>query len=484
MTQFSTNINKVPGLRFMADALEIQSTPGRHRLLKLKLMNSAEEIAYHLDKVQLYKALIESQGNAAYSGRNTFEELKHELFATHDISGTISTIGTQIVLDDIGLFEIKKFALNIEKIREILLLSVSAVPDIQKEVEQFSGVTGIIDLLDPERQRIPHFYIYDAYDENLVLMRRKFRAMDIDGTESKEAESLRLQCEEIEDTVRKRLTDNLSQYKKALQHNLEVVADIDVWLAKADLAIKMGLIRPEPSESTRFTGLFNPSIAQSLKLRNKSWQPIDIDVFEGPTLITGANMGGKTVLLKTVALCQFLYQFGFFVPAEHATMKTFEKIMISMGDEQSELRGLSSFASEMIKINGILLASKNKEKILALIDEPARTTNPVEGLALVKALIDHLIRYQTTSLVTTHYTVNHPGCRRLRVAGLRTEQMPLKPNIEDIQDYMDYSLTEVKDDAEVPQEAISIASILEVDKEFLDQARHYLANPRSDNNGF
>ena len=62
--------------------------------------------------------------------------------------------------------------------------------------------------------------------------------------------------------------------------------------------------------------------------------------------------------------------------------------------------------------------------------------------------------------------------------------MPLKPNIEDIQDYMDYSLTEVKDDAEVPQEAISIASILEVDEEFLDQARHYLATPRSDNNGF
>jgi DNA mismatch repair protein MutS2 len=89
--------------------------------------------------------------------------------------------------------------------------------------------------------------------------------------------------------------------------------------------------------------------------------------------------------------------------------------MTSMDDEQSELKGLSSFASEMLKINAIIHAAKTGNHILALIDEPARTTNPVEGQALVNALVDMLQEHKVQSLLTTHYSGIQSDCRRLRV---------------------------------------------------------------------
>jgi dsDNA-specific endonuclease/ATPase MutS2 len=469
MTQFSTITNKVPGLRFMADALDIRSTPGRHRLLKFRMMTRAEDIEHELEKVNLYRNFFTKLPKEK-------ETLKYILTDVHDITGTIGALKTDIVLDDIGLFEIKKFALNIQKIKDLLTTCSDILPAMQKEAGQINDMQEVIALLDPENQRIPHFYIYDAYDGNLAQLRKKYREVSHGNTEGKETEGLRLNCEEIEDTVRQQLTRSLSQNKEALQANLAIAGDIDVWLAKAELAVGLNLTRPITQTVTelKLEGLFNPAISDALKQRGKSWQPVDVELTEGPTLITGANMGGKTVLLKTVALCQHLYQFGFFVPAATALMKPYEKILFSTGDEQSELKGLSSFASEMLKINGIITSTAKGEKVLALIDEPARTTNPVEGLALVKALIQHLSKYKATSLVTTHYTIDNAGCRRLRVKGLTTGQMPSRPSIEAIQDYMDYSLAEVQENDEVPQEALRIAEILEVDEDYLKLAKEHL----------
>jgi DNA mismatch repair protein MutS2 len=65
--------------------------------------------------------------------------------------------------------------------------------------------------------------------------------------------------------------------------------------------------------------LFNPEVAEALRLKNKKYQPVDINLTDGPALITGANMGGKTVLLKSVALAQYMFQYGFFVPARECS---------------------------------------------------------------------------------------------------------------------------------------------------------------------
>ena len=158
-----------------------------------------------------------------------------------------------------------------------------------------------------------------------------------------------------------------------------------------------------------------------------------------------------------------------FVPADKATVRLTQGVVSSIGDEQDEMNGLSSFASEIIKISNILKICRQKE-MLVLIDEPARTTNPVEGKALVQSIIHILEGLSSVTLVTTHYGQLGTHCRRLRVKGFveNLADIPLTP--QSINRFIDYSLTEDQSD-KVPHEALRIASILDCDKEMIHLAQ-------------
>ena len=178
-------------------------------------------------------------------------------------------------------------------------------------------------------------------------------------------------------------------------------------------------------------------------------------------------MAGKSVLLKTVSLAQYLFQFGFFVPAAQAILAIVDEVISSIGDQQSETSGLSSFAVEILTIDRIIQAGRQGRRVLALVDELARTTNPEEGKILVGNYLRLAEKLHITTLVTTHYSGIQTNSRRLRVKGLQ-----LKENqaitVGNIHDYMDYSLVETDAD-EVPMEAFNIARLFGVDAELLEQ---------------
>ena len=171
-------------------------------------------------------------------------------------------------------------------------------------------------------------------------------------------------------------------------------------------------------------------------------------------------MGGKTVVLKTLTLCQYLFQFGFGIPASAACIAIKDEIMFCIGDEQSIEKGLSSFAAEMKNIDAVIKASRENRRLLALIDEPARTTNPTEGTALVQALLKVLSEKRMSLVMTTHYDIEPGSAYCLRVKGFDNG-------------LMNYSLVEVED-GEVPHEALNIAQSLGIDPEWIDLARHEL----------
>lgn len=168
-------------------------------------------------------------------------------------------------------------------------------------------------------------------------------------------------------------------------------------------------------------------------------------------------MGGKTVVLKTVTLCQYLFQFGFGIPATNAVIDVKSQVFFCIGDEQSVEKGLSSFAAEMRNIDTVIKASRKERKLLALIDEPARTTNPTEGAALVAALLQVLAAADMSLILTTHYDIEPGEARCLRVKGFEDG-------------VMNYSLIEVHD-GEVPHEALNIAEALGIDTQWISQAR-------------
>lgn len=223
---------------------------------------------------------------------------------------------------------------------------------------------------------------------------------------------------EIEDRIRERLSVELRKYHEALQQALDRMGWLDVVIAKAMQARDWGLTRPAITQDTAsFRGLFNPELRISLEAAGKRFQPVNIRLTTGPTVITGANMSGKTVLLHSVELAQYMLQFGFYIAAERAEMALVDEVHCSIGDGQDQLSGLSSFAAEMMRMDELAKSVRAGRRVLALIDEPARTTNPVEGRAIVNGVLEFLADYEVPSLVTTHYNGIAAPYRKQKVKG-------------------------------------------------------------------
>jgi len=463
-------ISQVKGLQHLVESMQLQSSLGKRYLLDMPMLYQADEINQELDLVtRIYSILGGTKAGL-------ISKIQAKLMQVRDIKGSVKNIKSNLILDDIELFEIKSFAMvsfEILKLQQEFETRLIEIPDLNT----------MISILDPENNRIPSFYIYDSYSEELAKVRREIKELkaaikaDPAKNDGQNLDALQRRSEEIETEVRAQICEQLYPFASDLEKALNQVAHLDVIIAKALIADNMGFNRAQISESTTaFKAMFHPQIKETLALSKRNFQVIDIKLNQSVCFITGANMAGKTVILKTLALCQYLLQFGFFVPAQSANIALVNRILVSVGDDQSEQNGLSSFASEMVKINEMVEASIRKESVLILVDELARTTNPTEGRAIVNAVAEIFNENQTLSVITTHYSGLNARCRKLRVKGLDKEFKQGEINKNNINDYMDYSL--VEDDAsKVPHEALRIAGILGINQQIIEKANQNLLKP-------
>jgi len=457
LTLNKSDFIKLGGL-YIIKQLDIKSALANYYINRLPFIVDSNKLTREFNLTEKTIELLKDKNNST-----TFIKISELLSHVLNIRESVKNIQKGIVADDIELFNIKCFALITENLSLLIKdFKLINLPDLN----------SVIDILDPEKSHIYSFYIYNAYSSELTALRKQLSNTENDS-------DLFQKSIEIEDQIRKRLSKKLKRHCKDILLALDLVSYLDILIAKSVLAIKLGLCKPEISElKTSYTKIFNPEIKELLRLQNKTYQPIDVKFGKCPNLITGINMGGKSVILKTLALSQYLCQFGFFLPALKAQIVLVDKIMICMEDEQNYLQGLSSFAAEMKNVNKIIYETNKNSNIFILIDELARTTNPTEGKAIVNAMLETLKERNIRSFITTHYDNIFIKCRRLKVKGLKENAIITENNT--IEKCIDYSLIE-DNGTSSPQEAIKIAEMLGVDKEFIEKTKYLLKYNNTNN---
>lgn len=202
---------------------------------------------------------------------------------------------------------------------------------------------------------------------------------------------------EIEKILAK-LSAEVALFADNLNHNFKILAILDFIFARARLAYKQNAFRPIINDK----GIIEINRGKHPIIGDKAI-PLNVELGkEFDTLvITGPNTGGKTVALKTIGLLSLMAMCGLFIPArENSQISIFTSIYVDIGDEQSIEQSLSTFSSHMKNIINIIEKADNN--CLVLLDELGAGTDPVEGAALARIILDELRNKGAKVVVSTH----------------------------------------------------------------------------------
>ena len=392
----------------------------------------------------------------------------------HDIRGSFDR-DPGAPFDMVELFELKHFLVTMEQLAQ----AYAKMPALSGIV--FSPLDEAMELMDPEGRRLPTFSIVNSYHNDLAPLRAEKAKLekairmtqdDKRGPLLEKRRVLAVQEDQLELEVRRMLTSKLLTYKQAFLSNMQALGHLDLIVAKAKLALRHHCVRPTLSQDKTISlrEVIHPQVAEDLANRGEQFTSLNLDLGRGCTVITGANMGGKTVSLRSTVLSLLLCQCGFFVFAKSACLPLFHRVDLILADSGPGAGGLSSFGKEVHLLDKLLRQSRDCFFFVAL-DEFARGTNPQEGAALARALVRYLGTLDCVALMTTHYDgVSDVAGSHYQVAGL----------VRDIQGdegddprkriarRMDYHLLPAPPGAPCPRDALRVCRLLKLDDTLMD----------------
>lgn len=234
------------------------------------------------------------------------------------------------------------------------------------------------------------------YIEPLELVEENNRLESLVGEERREVER-----------ILRELTGEVFRRREGLLRNQDALLALDIVSAKAAFARRFDCIKPEHSSDGALVllGARHPLLEKRFSEEDPENAVIPMDLRCGPELrgivISGPNAGGKTVALKTVGLLTVMDRAGLLLPCSEGTrIPASRSIFVDIGDDQSIERSLSTFSSRIVRLSRILALADGGS--LVLIDEIGDATDPEEGAAIARAVLDILLQSGCRTIVTTH----------------------------------------------------------------------------------
>ncbi len=202
-------------------------------------------------------------------------------------------------------------------------------------------------------------------------------------------------------------SDFVRPYVPDLINSAEYIGEIDFLVAKAQVALDFKAGAPIISDNGEMNlrKARHPLLERALRKEKKDIVPVSIRLTPGKhiLLISGPNAGGKSVCLKTTGLLQYMFQWGMLIPtSETSELPVFDRIMVSIGDDQNIENDLSTYSSFLDDMKTML--AKADDKTLILIDEFGSGTEPTAGGAIAEAILSEMDRRGVYGVITTHYT--------------------------------------------------------------------------------
>ncbi|XP_049873597.1 mutS protein homolog 4-like isoform X2 [Pectinophora gossypiella] len=196
------------------------------------------------------------------------------------------------------------------------------------------------------------------------------------------------------------LLKELRPFMSSLYKLCENVAELDILLAMAQASSVGSYIRPEFGTYLEIRNSVHPLLDY-----NSQVMPVPNDIFASPeqnfTIITGPNMGGKSIYIKQIAVMQIMAQLGCFVPATNAVLRLCDRIFSRIGFNDSVELNASTYVFEMKEMQHIMTGLTKSS--LVIIDELCRGTCTEEGTSIAWAICEELLISDAFVFFTTHF---------------------------------------------------------------------------------
>ncbi|SED99521.1 DNA mismatch repair protein MutS [Tenacibaculum sp. MAR_2010_89] len=420
---------------------ELDAINQRHELVKFLIdtYEFLETVTYQLKQISDIERLISKVATGKVSPREVIL-LKNSLKAIIPIktaaenskNGSVKLIGKQLndckeLIDKISITVFEEAPVNINK-GNAIANGVSEELDELRNISN-SGKEYLDEMLARETERtgitslkiafnnVFGYYIEvrnthkDKVPEEWIRKQTLVNAERYITEELKEYEAKILGAEEkiqsLETEIFGKLVNYIIGFVQPVQHNAQLIAQIDCLLSFATLAIDNNYVRPIVDKSTdiEIKNGRHPVIEKQLPI-GEEYIANDVVLNRNQQqviMITGPNMSGKSAILRQTALIVLLAQMGSYVPAQNARIGLVDKIFTRVGASDNISMGESTFMVEMNETASIL--NNISERSLVLLDEIGRGTSTYDGISIAWAIAEYLHEHpsKAKTLFATHY---------------------------------------------------------------------------------